>query len=511
MTPHIPAHQTTNPEEGADHPLAGASGSDYRILMSVGLLLFFGGLIRYLFEQVDVFEAARITGMPAIFTGLLVAELARRRRVVAAASLVCWGLVFVIVFDALRTQLGVYSMTWAIFPAIMMVASWWLSVRIIIALVLAASIEVLICHALHMNGRLVNPDGFPLLTVTVRLIIVFVGSGAISYAIARQVRIYIAELSASSERYRQLNVSLEEIVAERTRYLEVQTEELDAANDELRRHQNDLELLVAARTADAERARWAAERASQSKSLFLRNMSHELRTPLHGVLSFARLGGKRTDGATEPGGVKLNGYFVRIAESAKRLQRLLDDILTVTDMQSSALDLNLQHQVFDELVQAAIDHWRSETPGAPDISFEHGAGPWDIRCDRDRMVDVFSRLFDNALRYAGGSSIHVALEHLEDGGVDGQSEHRPWIRCVVSDHGPGIPADERERVFEFFAEGTTTATDAGGRGLGLTICRGVLDSHGGRIRAESASGVDPADGPGRGCRIVLELPVVAAA
>ena len=104
------------------------------------------------------------------------------------------------------------------------------------------------------------------------------------------------------------------------------------------------------------------------------------------------------------------------------------------------------------------------------------------------------RLFDNAARYAAGSIISV--------NIDGVGTHSPeanrWVRCTVSDQGPGIPVSERERVFDTFTESSATASQAGGRGLGLAICASIIHAHGGAIHADEA--------PGGGCAIVFQLP-----
>jgi signal transduction histidine kinase len=114
-------------------------------------------------------------------------------------------------------------------------------------------------------------------------------------------------------------------------------------------------------------------------------------------------------------------------------------------------------------------------------------GPLSCRFDRLRMEQVVSNLVSNALRYGAGSPVHVSLSHA-----------RNALRLEVRDGGPGVPAHERERIFERFAQ-SDNASRRGGLGLGLYIVRQIVEAHGGRVRAEEARG--------GGAAFVVELPV----
>ncbi len=387
--------------------------------------------------------------MIILAVGIAVLLLAKRNLIRQAAMLAAWGSLLAIIVDSGRTA-GLYSVSWTLFPVTLMVACWWLNTRMLIALGIVCIAAVACFYGVHVYGQF-SPVPSAVSTVATRLIAIFTAALLIGLTIARHLRNELHRANAAKDEFRRLS----EI---------------------------------------AEHARLAAEQANSAKSLFLRNMSHELRTPLHGMLSFGHLGVKRTGSAQTPEISKLNGYFSRITESGERLQRLLDDVLTLTDLQSGVSTLNISPAALDVLIRNAVDAWEKKNPGQPPIAVEVATGTFDTRCDWERLTDVCRRLFDNAARYAPLSPISVCVERA--GTEVPGCEH--WIRCRVSDHGPGIPASERTQVFEAFSEHSAKISDAGGRGLGLAICAGFIRAHGGAIRAAEAQG--------GGCEIIFLLP-----
>ena len=126
------------------------------------------------------------------------------------------------------------------------------------------------------------------------------------------------------------------------------------AREELRRHRDNLQLLVEERTYELTLAMEAAERANRAKSEFLANMSHELRTPMHAILSFARLGTERAGSAPAD---KLQQYFTRVEQSGERLLTLLDDLLDLSKLEAGKMRYDMADADVAALVRGAVEEY----------------------------------------------------------------------------------------------------------------------------------------------------------
>jgi signal transduction histidine kinase len=213
------------------------------------------------------------------------------------------------------------------------------------------------------------------------------------------------------------------------------------------------------------------------------NASHELRTPL-GALR-ARLE-NLVDGI-EPADSAALADMLRQVE---RLGDLVEQLLDLSRLESGAVPLELGEVTAIELFQQVVGDWRDQA-SARDVSLEFGSFPSDLRLEVDpaRMRQVLGNLVANAIRHSPEEG-RVVLK------ARGSNGHP---RLEVEDEGPGIPAEEVERVFErFYRSDRARSADAGGAGLGLAIARWIVELHGGTITARDA---EP-----HGCRIVVELP-----
>ena len=245
--------------------------------------------------------------------------------------------------------------------------------------------------------------------------------------------------------------------------------ELRNANAELVRLNRDQAAAAqaAVRLARTEQQVQLLQQAEQELRDLLATISHELRTPIGTILTDST-NMLRTQEMNTSVRYRIEG----IAAEARRLNRLLADMLSLARIESGALHLTLEPvQVADALAAAAERLKRM----APDRSVD-----WDAKeagvsvlADWDSLGQIFDNLLDNANRFAPpGTPISVRVIQQDPG--------RVAIRVV--DHGPGVPAAMRERLFNRFVKGPSDAGD--GTGLGLAITRGLVEAHAGSIALE---------------------------
>ena len=260
---------------------------------------------------------------------------------------------------------------------------------------------------------------------------------------------------------------------------------LKDAEEELRRHRDQLSEMVREQTRDLRTAKDAAEAANVAKSSFLANMSHELRTPMHAILSYARLGESRMDRLSQE---KLLEYFRRVRQSGERLLDMLNDLLDLAKLESGRMILQLSSHDLQEIVADALDEYAVLLRSHRVDSSHDEVRPLRIRCDAVRTGQVVRNLLSNAARYTpNGGCIRVVLDCVERpsrrrGDAVGATH---FARLVVVDNGVGIPEAELESIFEKFVQSSETKSGAGGTGLGLAISREIVEAQGGMISASN--------------------------
>jgi signal transduction histidine kinase len=223
-------------------------------------------------------------------------------------------------------------------------------------------------------------------------------------------------------------------------------------------------------TRTARALRDANEKLTQlsvQKDAFLSQISHELRTPMTSIRAFSEI---LSEGDLPSDMVVSYGRIIH--DEAKRLTRLLDDLLDLSVLENGTVQLNLElanlSQMLDRALQAA-SHTR------PERSFMiHRDLPMEnifIRTDPDRLVQVFINLISNARKYCDATAPEMRVAVRQRAG-----------RVIVDfiDNGSGIPKDKQALIFEKFAR-LTDQTRAGGAGLGLAICREIMANLGGTI------------------------------
>lgn len=235
--------------------------------------------------------------------------------------------------------------------------------------------------------------------------------------------------------------------------------------------------------------------SNQAKNAFLADVTHELRTPLTVIKGTIET---LEDGALDDAVGRLP-LLASMERETDRLIRLVHELLVLTRADAGALRLNLQPL---DLAALARDRCETFAPLAArrQVNLRVVAGGGEspanvlVLGDPDRLAQVFDNLLDNAIRHAPDrSSVTISLERAGD-----------EVQCSVEDHGPGIPAEHLDLVFErFYRVDAARDRASGGAGLGLAIARALITAQGGRIGAQSAAG--------RGTRITFSLPVTTVA
>ena len=226
----------------------------------------------------------------------------------------------------------------------------------------------------------------------------------------------------------------------------------------------------------------ALRRSNVVKTTLLRTVSHDLRSPLTAITAAA--GGLASPNLDDDQRRELTSV---ISDESARLSRLVDNLLDLSRLQAGSADPRTDWCSVEELVQGAI-----ESVGAPPGGFDVELDPNLplIEADAAQLERALANVLENASHFAGSEPVVIR----------GRLAGRLAI-LRVTDHGPGVPGDELERIFEPFYRSRDRA--GAGTGLGLAIARGFLEANGGRIRAESL--------PGQGTSFVIHLPVPANA
>jgi two-component system sensor histidine kinase BarA len=237
--------------------------------------------------------------------------------------------------------------------------------------------------------------------------------------------------------------------------------------------------VVEIRNAELDIARRRAIEASRAKSEFLANMSHEIRTPMNGVIGFTRLLGK-----TELDD-KQHDLLATIEKSAVSLLRIVDDILDFSRLESGKLVLAHDPFRLRDCVESAVALWgpQAHAKQLELVSMVYSDVPDHLVGDETRIIQILNNLIGNAVKFTDRGDIVVRVM------LDEPEEHRVRVVFAVSDTGIGVPADERQRLFRPFDQGSSTAGRLfGGTGLGLSICDALAREMGGDIGVSDNSG-----------------------
>ena len=258
---------------------------------------------------------------------------------------------------------------------------------------------------------------------------------------------------------------------------------LQAVND--RQRTANLELADQARVLTDTRTQ--ALVAARAKSQFLAIMSHELRTPMNGVLAVAELLRR------QPLNAQAQAHVATIVESSETLLRILQDALDLSRAEAGELELNAESTPLRALMDDVEAMWApraSQDDVTLMVSYE-GDTELAAAIDPIRVKQVFNNLIGNALKFARNGMVEAGLKAVAEG-------NRIRLEARVRDDGPGVESDRVDVIFEPFVHGS----GPDGAGLGLSICRQIVDRMGGRIWAEN--------NPGRGATFAFDLNVERA-
>ncbi len=331
------------------------------------------------------------------------------------------------------------------------------------ALLLFTFLLLAVATAVLLARRLVRP------IESIQVAAARIGSGALDQRIEVASRDELGALADEFNRMaEQLGTSyaeLEHKVEERTRELATALEELDEKTREL-------------------------EAASLHKIAFLANMSHELRTPLNAILGFSQV---LREGLFGELNEKQREYVEDILSSGHHLLSLINDVLDLSKVEAGQIELEiapfslrnaLESGVVMVRERAARDGVRIELSAVPDVDVVAG--------DQRRVRQVIFNLLSNAVKFTpAGGTVDVGAAR-----VNGE------VRVSVSDTGPGIALDDRERIFEEVQQADGGIEQGEGTGLGLALSKQLVELHGGRIWVDSE--------PGRGSTFVFTLPASKA-
>ncbi len=224
---------------------------------------------------------------------------------------------------------------------------------------------------------------------------------------------------------------------------------------------------------------------------FVNQVSHELKTPLTNIRMYAELLEKDTDEKNQ----RLRRHIDVIVSESQRLSRLIGNVLTFSRKQRQTLEIRRTTGVVDEVLQSVLDHFKPALEAKEiEVQFERGASE-SVSFDADALEQIVGNLISNVEKYgAAGKYMKLTSRRLGD-----------VVEITVTDHGSGLSARERHRIFEPFYRVSSALTDGVvGTGIGLAIARDLARLHGGDLH------LDPTE-VGARFRVTLQCPPVGAA
>ncbi|GAB7078473.1 ATP-binding response regulator [Megalodesulfovibrio paquesii] len=313
--------------------------------------------------------------------------------------------------------------------------------------------------------------------------------------------------------------NLEELIRSRTMALNQANADLLQEVEERRKAEHALEILnkdletlvdsrtreLAAKNLELEATNRRLTELDAMKSAFLSLVSHELRTPMTSVLGFAKLIRKDflrhfmpfCDGtpSLEAKGLRIQENLGVIEKEGQRLTRIISDVLDITRIEAGRMDWRCETLDPAELVTHAAQAMRALFLEKPKVALRVDA-PLDlprIVADPDRLQQVLINLLSNAHKFTDRGEVRLGVQAIQSNQADAARPvpQTSWIRFTVRDTGRGIHPDDAAHIFEKFYQGRIDTQDHDkpqGAGLGLVICRTIVEHYGGKLWMESVQG-----------------------
>ncbi len=262
------------------------------------------------------------------------------------------------------------------------------------------------------------------------------------------------------------------------------------SHKKLEEHSRSLEQKVEDRTLRLRKALEELQEQDKVKTEFLSTVSHELRTPLSLVLGFAKIIGKKLDESVFPN-IKINDEKMQkvskqvkdnisiIVSEGKRLTGLIDDLLDISKIEAGEVEWKMEKACITDIVEQALTVTinllvEKNLKLIKDIENDLPK----IVCDKDRLIQVVINLISNAVKFTKEGSITCTVRKVDSKAM-----------ISIIDTGRGIKKDDQEKIFKKFKQVGDTLTDKPkGTGLGLIICKQIVEHHGGKIWVESELG-----------------------
>jgi signal transduction histidine kinase len=239
---------------------------------------------------------------------------------------------------------------------------------------------------------------------------------------------------------------------------------------------------------EEERKREEAEKISRAKSEFIAITSHQLRTPLSAIKGYLSM---ILDGSYGELPEKVKNKIMNIYQSNERLIKLVNDILSISKLETGEMEINYKKEDLREIIKEVISELSIKAKEKNlYLTFEEPKEFPKVLLDREKIRQVILNLIDNSIKYTKEGGITVKLLNKEN-----------KLQIIISDTGEGLTEEEKEKIFKRFSRG-----EAGekfwteGSGLGLYIARKLVEMHKGRIWVESK-------GKGKGSNFYVELPM----
>ncbi|MDM8162142.1 response regulator [Labilibaculum sp. K2S] len=225
------------------------------------------------------------------------------------------------------------------------------------------------------------------------------------------------------------------------------------------------------------KAKEQAEESDQLKSAFLANMSHEIRTPMNGILGFADL--LKNPNLT---GTKQQQYIQIIEKSGARMLNIINDIISISKIESGLMEVNLSKSNINEQVEYIYTFFKPEIEDKKILFSYKNSLPFSkafIKTDREKLFAVLTNLVKNAIKYSKKGAIEL-----------GYNKKDKYLEFYVKDSGIGIDSNRQEAIFERFIQAEISDKNAyQGAGLGLSISKAYVEILGGKIWVESEKGI----------------------